>query len=116
MRTATGLLAAVLTALLAPAARAQDPVSVERTLVRAAPAVLEHCRAHGYRNVGVLKFLVHKAGQDRLSDDAGTFNRAIARQLEMGLVLANDPKNPVGVIDDASTVAAATPGANHLTK
>jgi hypothetical protein len=116
MRTATGLLAAVLTSLLAPSAKAQEPVSVERTLVRAAPAVLEHCRKQGYRNVGVLKFLVHKAGQDRLSDNAGIFNRTIARQLEMGLVLANDPKNPVGVIDDASTVAAATPGANHLTK
>jgi hypothetical protein len=115
MRTATGLLAGVLAVTLAPAARAQDPVSLERTLVRAAPDVLKVCKDRGYRNVGVLKFLVHKAGQERLSDNAGTFNRTIARQLEMGLILANDPKSPLGIIDNASEVAAATPGTNHLT-
>lgn len=116
MRPATLLLTAAALGLPASALRAETPVSLERTLVRAAPDVVAFCKAHNYKTVGVLKFLVHKAGQGKLSDNAGTLNRTVARQLEMGLILANDAMDPIGIIDDASDVAAKTPGANHLTK
>ncbi|WP_020472697.1 hypothetical protein [Zavarzinella formosa] len=98
------------------AAPAQDPVSLERTLARTAPDVIKHLKDKGYQNVGVLKFLVVKGDDQKLSDNAGTLNRTVARQLEMGLILANDPLKPIGIIDDASSVAAKTPGANHLSK
>ena len=95
---------------------AQQPVSLERTLVRAAPAVMKYCQEHDYKNIGVLKFLVVKAGQDKITDNVGTLNRTVARQLEMGLILSNDRKTPIGIIDNASDIAAGIPGANHLTK
>lgn len=116
MRRITLFLLGIIGLGLAPAARAQDSVSLERSLVRAAPSVLKHCQDAGYQNVGVLKFLVHKAGVDKLSDSAGTLNRTIARQLEMGMILSNNAAKPIGIIDNASDVAAKTPGANHLTK
>lgn len=94
----------------------QEPVSLERTLVRAAPDILKHCRDHGYKNVGVLKFLVHKADTDTLSDNVGTLNRTVARRLELGMILANNAREPIGVIENASDVAASIPGANHLTR
>lgn len=97
-------------------AHTQEQISLERALVRVAPTVLKHCKDKGYQNVGVLKFLVLKDGQTAFSDNAGTLNRTIARQLEMGLILANDAKKPLGIAEDASIVAAKTPGANHLTK
>ena len=71
--------------------------------------------AEGVRKtVGVLKFLGAKDGGN-LSDNLGTVNTLLARRLEVALVLANDPRNPIGIIDDASAVAARTPGANHRT-
>jgi hypothetical protein len=94
----------------------EQPVSLERTLVRAAPAVIKHCQEKGYQNVGVLKFLTLKEGQKNFSDNAGTLNRTVAKQLEMGLILSNDARKTVGIIEDASSIAAKTPGANHLTK
>ena len=107
----------VLAALFStPPLHAQQPVSLERTLVRAAPAVMKYCQEHDYKNIGVLKFLVVKAGQDKITDNVGTLNRTVARQLEMGLILSNDRKTPIGIIDNASDIAAGIPGANHLTK
>src|SRR5262249_29718350 len=49
------------------------------------------------------------------SDNLGTVNTLLTRRLEVALVLANSPRNPVGVIDDASAVAARTRGAKHRT-
>ena len=100
--------------LLGSVKAADEPVSLERTLVRAAPDVLKYCKEKGYKNVGVLKFMAIKDG--KLSDNLGTLNRSVARRLEMGMILANDVKAPIGIIEDASEVAAKIPGANHLTK
>lgn len=97
-------------------ARAAEPVSLERTLVRAAPDVLKYCRGKGYKNVGVLKFLGHKEGDAGFTDSVGTLNRTVAKQLELGLILANDRNAPIGILDDPSDLAAKTAGANHLTK
>jgi hypothetical protein len=59
-----------------------------------------------YRNVGVLKFLVAREGKKDFSDNAGTLNMLLARRLEVALVLANDRKNLLGIIRNASAVAA----------
>jgi hypothetical protein len=115
-RTALTSLIVLILIATPSALRADEPVSLERTLVRAAPLVLKHCRDQGYHNVGVLKFQIYKEGEKKLTDNAGTLNRTIARQLELGLVLINDPLKPLGIIEEASEIAARTPGANHLKK
>jgi hypothetical protein len=110
------ILTLLLPAALLPAAagRAAPADPLERALVRQAPKVIAYCQEKGYRTVGVLKFQVADEGGPA-RDDAGTFNALLAGRLEVALVLADDPRRPVGVIRDASAVAAHTPGANHLT-
>ena len=87
---------------------------LEGALLDRARGLIKHSQAKGYKNVGVLKFLGTKDGRI-VSDNLGTVNSLLARRLELALVLANDPRNPVGVIDNATAVAARTAGANHLT-
>lgn len=70
---------------------------------------------HGYRNVGVLKFRVQKAGQE-VSDRVGTLNTELATQLETALAIYRRTKMGFGVIADASGTAAGIPGASHLTE
>lgn len=111
-RVAGLALAAWLIAAPAPAAEVTD--SLEAALVRQAPALIRHFQERNCRNVGVLKFLVSIDGQ-RPHDCVGTLNMLIARRLEVALVLANDPRRPVGIVGNASAVAARTPGANHRT-
>ena len=111
--------AAVALALLAAlphAADAAEPESLERGFVAKAPGLIKQFKAKGYKNVGVLKFLVLREGAKTFSDNVGTLNMTLARRLEVALVLANDPRAPVGVVRNASAVAARTAGANHLTK
>src|SRR5262249_24794169 len=72
-----------------------------------------------YSNVGVLKFRVgyEEDPAKTLSDRFGTANLLLARRLQLGLELTNDPKKPIGIIDDASAVAAKqAKGANHLSQ
>jgi hypothetical protein len=107
-RTAFAL--AALVGIAAPT-RAAD---LEGALLDRAKGLIQHCKQKGYKTVGVLKFLGAKEGGD-LSDNLGTVNTLLARRLEVALVLANDPRNPVDLIEDASAVAARTPGANHRT-
>ncbi len=96
-------------------ARAAEAPSLERGLVGQAPGLIKHFKANGYENVGVLKFLIAREGAKSFSDNVGTLNLMIARRLEVALVLANEPKKPVGIIRNASAVAARTRGANHRT-
>jgi hypothetical protein len=103
--------------LLAPApARAEEPPTLEFGLGREARKIIEHLNDKGYRTVGVLKFLLRRQGQDKFSDSLGPLNLLLARRLEVALVVKNDPKNPVGIIEDASAVAATIPEASHLTR
>jgi hypothetical protein len=88
--------------------------SLESELLNKAPKVLKYLRVKGYHNVGVLKFRVKK-DKGPLTDNAGPLNLTLAHRLEMALILANDVRKPVGIIQDASAVAAKLPGANHLT-
>jgi hypothetical protein len=94
------------------AARADD---LDKQLLRHTPELLRYLRDKGYHNVGVLKFHVKKPNEP-LSDHAGTLNMNLARRLEIALVLADDNQSPVGIIQNASAVAAGVPGADHATK
>jgi hypothetical protein len=87
---------------------------LEALLLDRAKGLVKHCKDNDYKTVGVLKFLAAKDGAN-FSDNLGTINTLLARRLELALILANDPRNPIGIIDDASAVAAKTPGANHRT-
>src|SRR5262245_2310729 len=98
-----------LVALLGIAAPTQA-ADLEGALLDRARALIKHAQAKGHKTVGVLKFLGAKDGND-FSDNLGTVNTLLARRLEVALVLTNDPRNPVGIIGDASAVAAETPGA-----
>jgi hypothetical protein len=108
------LLALLLPCLAVPPARGDD---LDHALCKQAPAVIRFLREHGYRNAGVLKFQVRK-GDGRPTDSAGLLNLNLARRLEVALILANpvEEKDPLGILRDASSVAAGISGANHLTE
>lgn len=106
------VLAAVLACNVGPA-WAGEPGTIAQEMVRRAPEVVKYLKDKGYHNVGVLKFVVSK-DQARFSDNVGTLNKTLADRLEVALVLANDPRKPLGIIHNASAVAAQTRGANHL--
>jgi CHAT domain-containing protein len=99
----------------APAPKQGEPRLPERELLRQAPRVIKYLQGKGYANVGVLKFLVSKDG-DKFGDNAGTLNMLLARRLEVALLVANDPRRPLGIVADASAVARKTRGANHLNR
>jgi hypothetical protein len=107
---------ALVAAAVAAPARGAD---LESAMLDRAKGLINHCQKNNYQTVGVLKFLAAKEGEGRsddpFSDNMGTINTLLARRLEVALVLANDPRNPIGIIDDASAVAAKMPGANHRT-
>ena len=84
------------------------------TLRVAAKDVVEVCQQKEIRSLGVLKFLVRKDG--KFSDSAGTINALLAKRLEVALVLANDPIQPLTLIRDASSVARSLDGASHLSR
>ena len=86
---------------------------LDRQLLQHAPVVLRYCQAKGYKNVGVLKFRVKK-GRSAVTDNVGALNLDVANQLELALVLANRVQQPLGIIRNASAVAATIRGANHL--
>jgi serine/threonine protein kinase/tetratricopeptide (TPR) repeat protein len=82
--------------------------------------ILPYLRQQNYHNVGVLKFLVQKRDGPP-SDHVGTLNLTLADRLQTALLLGQDLKNlqqegkePIGVIQNASAVAATIPGATHL--
>jgi hypothetical protein len=102
------------TAVAAAVAPPASAASLEEGLLAQAASVLKACRDKGYKNVGVLKFHVSKDGKT-LSHNVGTLNLSLARRMEIALVLQNDPRNPIGVIRDASSVAAKLDGVNHRT-
>ncbi|MFO0808406.1 MAG: hypothetical protein U0746_07270 [Gemmataceae bacterium] len=106
--------AACLAATLVTSIRAQELPDLERALVRAAPDIIRHFKAKKYANVGVLKFAVSKDGK-ALADNVGTLNMSLANRLEIALIVENDARQPIGIIRNASAVAARTRGANHRT-
>jgi hypothetical protein len=87
---------------------------LEKQLLRAAPDIVTAIKAKGYQNVGTLKFRVKKGNQPP-SDRVGTLNTRLAEKLELALILATKPQDPIGIIHNASSTAATIPGASHLT-
>jgi hypothetical protein len=81
-----------------------DPLDAR--LAREAPDVMNYLQQHGYHNVGVLKFRVQPPFQSP-NFNVGTINVSMADRLENALVLANDPKHPVNIIDAATANAAS---------
>jgi hypothetical protein len=108
------VLALLLPSLAVAPARATD---LDHALLRQAPGVLAFLCEHGHRNVGVLKFQVQK-GDGAPGDNAGLLNLDVAHRLEVALILANPPdqSKQLGILRDASSVAAGIKGANHLTE
>lgn len=107
------LLPAAFLATSAPVRSQEAPLSLERALVRRSPELIKRFQKKEYQNVGVLKFLVTKDGK-KFSDNVGTLNMLLARQLETALIIGNDVRNPIGIVDNASEAAAKISGANHL--
>lgn len=99
--------------LVAPALAEELP-SLERALLQQSPKILEFARKQGYHNIGVLKFRIREGDNGTPSDHNGLLNRNLAERLELALILKNRPMAPVGIIHDASRVAAKIPGASHL--
>jgi hypothetical protein len=104
---------AVFAACLAVSVIALAADESERGLIAAAPAILKYAQEKGYHNIGVLKFRIKK-GDRPGSDRAGTLNSNLAMRLELALIMANKVRTPIGIVHDASAVAAQIPGASHL--
>lgn len=92
----------VLATAAAPA-RAAD--RIEDNLPGQAFKVMRYLKKQGYKNVGVLKFRVQK-GDNKPSFRVGPLNVAMATRLENVLLAMNRGAPPLGIIHDASQVAA----------
>lgn len=90
---------------------------LDQAMLKQAQQVHKVLLEKGYKNVGVLKFRVKK-GNEPVSDNVGTLNMTLANKLEIALVLANPPdeSRQIGIIQNASSVAARVKRANHLLK
>jgi hypothetical protein len=99
------LLLTLAAVLVVPAATRAD--NIDQELYKQAPRLMEYLKKQGYQNVGVLKFRVQRGTREAdASFNAGPLNRNMASRMENALILANDVKQPVGIIRDASQVAA----------
>jgi hypothetical protein len=116
--TACVVLAVSLAVPASALAQAGEPLPpLERALLLRAGELIKLFGKRSYDNVGVLKFRVGYEDDpaQKLSDRFGTANLLLARRLQIGLELTNSKKHPIGIIEDASTVAAKQArGANHF--
>jgi hypothetical protein len=92
---------------------AQEPVAIELATVQTMTPVLNHIQLKGYKNVGVLKFLVRREGEREYRDNVGAMNLTLAKQFEVALIMCQTVATRVGVVENASAVAATIPGADH---
>ncbi|HEV3439913.1 MAG TPA: hypothetical protein VG122_21275 [Gemmata sp.] len=99
-------------AMAAPAVRAAaDPL--DEALFGKAKTILESLKAKGFKNVGVVKFLVQRADGPP-QDDVGDLNQTLANKLEVALILANTD-DKFGIIEKPSeAVRGKLPPTNHL--
>jgi hypothetical protein len=88
---------------LAPAARADN---LDLKLIEYGPRLIELCREKGYKNVGVLKFRLG-VGKRTPALTADPLCSNLAERVENLLVIANNTKQPVGVLRAAGESAAA---------
>jgi len=95
------LLVLAVAALAGAPARADN---LDAGLLKNGPEVIRYLHDHHCRNVGVLKFRVHKAGHP-VTFKAGTINDNMAERLENALIAVNPTESSVGVIRNASHIA-----------
>ena len=115
LKTITKLALALLLSQYASANIFAQSDDLGAVLKRCADDTIAYCDQHEFKSVGVLKFLVVKDDQE-FSDHVGTINSLLAQRMEVALVLANNPRDPITLIEDASTTAETITGATHLTK
>jgi hypothetical protein len=106
----------VLVPLALPADEPQQTPILESALGKEAKGILNRLKEKGYKNVGVLKFMLAREGKGKVTDSLGTLNLLLARRLEMALIVKNDAREPIGIIEDPSAVAAKIEGASHLSE
>lgn len=97
-----GLVSAVLMGAAAPAARADH---IDEGLIGASRELARSLNEKGYKNVGVVKFLVKK-GRGPSDGTAGALNLNMAERLEWALVHGMDESKPLNVLHDATAIAA----------
>jgi hypothetical protein len=116
MSCVTRLLVVVVLLSRACSGLAAEPVvkPFEAQLLDLAPKLLEKFQAQGYQNVGVLKFSI-KYGDRPISEPAGVLNTRLSAKVELALIVANNLKQPLGIVHNASATAATIRGANHAT-
>ncbi len=112
-------LAAILTAwtMTSQTSVASGEDDFSRQLYRVTPEIMDKLRSRGCKHVGVLKFHVCKSPSKTPSDDVGTLNMFAAQRLEIALALHNPhvADEQIGIVQNASAVAATIPGASHVT-
>lgn len=96
------LVPALILALLLPSLSRAD--NLDASLATYAPQVVKYLKEKNCTNVGIFKFRVKK-GEEKATLKAGPLNASMASRLENALILANDPKAPIGIIHDADHVA-----------
>jgi hypothetical protein len=104
-RRNTVALAIALAASLVGSSRADN---LDVALLNHAPVVIRYLNEHQHRNVGILKFRIHK-GKQTNTFKVGPLNDNIVERLENALIAKNsvDPLNTIGIIHDANKVAVA---------
>jgi hypothetical protein len=98
-------LAIGLSAMSAAPVRADN---LDVALLEHAHEVISYLHEHHHRNVGVLKFRIHK-GKQPTSFTVGPLNDNIVERLENALIAKNsvEPAQTIGVIHNANAVAVA---------
>src|SRR5438552_3617180 len=80
--------------------------NIDNELRAKAGAVMKDLQAHGYQNIGVLKFQVRR-GNTPPTLTAGKLNYLMATRLENALVMVDKDSAPIGITRGSSAVAAA---------
>lgn len=80
--------------------------NIDEELIKRAPDLVKTLEGKGYRNVGVLKFIV-KAGKEAPNANIGPLNLVMATRVENALIHGMTPDRPLGVVRDVTKVAAA---------
>lgn len=118
--TLVALFASVSCVPAAVGAESTEAKPLAATLRQAAKEVIRHCRDERHDDIGVLRFLVVKQRADGgdaeydVTEIIGTIHQTLARRMEVALLFANDERAPIGIIDDASAVAATFEDASFL--
>jgi hypothetical protein len=102
-------------ALLLAAGHTARADNIDNELRTKALLIMKDLEAHGYKNVGILKFQV-KQGNSPPTLTAGKLNYVMATRLENALVMADRSDAPIGLTRGASAEAAAKDkNASYLT-